>query len=70
MLDNDKLKITRDDLIGRRPYKVRQLKNPVIKIELKHYNDYVVIYRIGDTQKDDLVIPKALKRIVLKDNIF
>ena len=70
LLDNDKLKITRDDLIGRRPYNVRQLKNPVIKTELKHYNDYVVIYRIGDTQKDDLVIPKDLKRIVLKDNIF
>lgn len=26
LLDNDKLKITRDDLIGRRPYNVRQLK--------------------------------------------
>ena len=44
LLDNNKLKVTRDDLIGRRPYNVRQLKNPVIKTELKHYNNSVIIY--------------------------
>lgn len=70
LLDNDKLKISRDDLIGRRPYNVRQLKNPVIKTELKHYNNSVIIYRVGDTQKDVLVIPKDLKNIVLRKNIF
>ena len=70
LLDNNKLKVTRDDLIGRRPYNVRQLKNPVIKTELKHYNNSVIIYTIGDTQKDVLVIPKDLKKIVLRENIF
>lgn len=70
LLDSDKLKITRDDLIGRKPYNVRQLKNPVIKTELKHYNDRVTIYRIGDKQNDVLVIPKDLKRIVFKESIF
>lgn len=70
LLDNNKLKITRDDLIGRKPYNVRQLKNPVIKTELKHYNNKVIIYRVGDTQNDRLVIPNDLNKIVLRENIF
>lgn len=70
LLDNDKLKITRDDLIGRKPYNIRQLKNPVIKTELLHYSKPVIIYRIGDTQTDKLTIPKELKKIVLEQNIY
>jgi len=70
LLDHNKLKIQREDLIGFRPYNIRQLKNPVIKTELKHYGKSVIIYRIGDKQKDNLVIPKDLKQIVTKENIF
>lgn len=70
LLDNNKLKIKRDDLIGLKPYNVRQLKNPVIKSELKHYNNLVIVYRIGDKQSDKLIVPQELKKIVLKENIF
>lgn len=37
LLNADALKLTRDDLIGRRPYPIRQLSHPTIKTELKHY---------------------------------
>ena len=70
LLDNNKLKFTRDDLIGRKPYNIRQLNNPFIKSELRRYNNSVIIYRIGDKQSDKLKIPNDLKDIVSKDNIF
>lgn len=70
LLDNNKLKITRDDLIGRRPYHVRKLDNPYIKSELRKYNREVLIYRIRDKQSDVLKIPSDLKDIVFKRNIF
>ena len=54
LLDNNKLKISRDDLIGLRPYNIRQLNNPNIIYELKRYNNPVIIYRIGDTQNDKI----------------
>lgn len=52
LLDADALCFTRDDLIGRRPYPVRQLSNPTIKSELKHYGLPVKVYRVGDKQND------------------
>lgn len=70
LLDYNMLKITRDDLIGMRPYNVRQLKNPFIKTELKHYNKPVIIWRIGDKQNDKLVIPRELNNIVFRQNIY
>ena len=39
LLKNNKLKFTTDDLIGLKPYNIRQLKHPFIKTELKHYNE-------------------------------
>lgn len=70
LLDNNKLKFTRDDLIGLRPYNIRQLKHPLIKTELKHYNESILIYRIGDKQNDKLVIPLELKRIISNEDIY
>ena len=70
LLDNDLLRFTKDDLIGLKPYNVRQLKNPTIISELKRYNKPVIIYRIGDTQNDKIAIPKELKKIVSQDRIF
>lgn len=70
LLKNNKLKFTIDDLIGLKPYNIRQLKHPFIKTELKHYNEPILIYRIGDKQTDKLVIPKELNKIVLKENIY
>lgn len=70
LLNSNVLKFTRDDLIGRKPYPIRQLTHPVIKTELKHYNSEVKIYRVGDKQTDKLVIPSELKNIIHKDNIY
>lgn len=35
LLDANALKFTRDDLIGRRPYPIRQLSHPMIKTEFE-----------------------------------
>lgn len=70
LLDAKMLKIDRDELIGLRPYNIRQLNNPNIISELKRYNNPVVVYRVGDTQNDKISIPKELKKIVSQDNIY
>ncbi len=70
LLDNKALNFERDDLIGRRPYLLRQLNNPIIKIELKHYGLPVKVYRIGDTQNDKLKVPKDLKNIIKENQIY
>lgn len=70
LLDYDAFRFTRDDLIGRRPYPIRQLNNPTIKSELKHYGDRVIVYRVGDKQNDKLTIPRDLRGIVSIDDIY
>lgn len=70
LLNANALCITRDDLIGRRPYPIRQLNNPTIKTELKHYGLPVKIYRIGDKQTDKLIIPRELKNIISAKEIY
>ena len=70
LLDKDLLVFSRANLIGRRPYPVRQLDNSFIKTELKHYGQEVIVYRIGDKQNDILRIPNDLKNIVSKDKIY
>lgn len=70
LLDNNKLTINRSDLIGLKPYNLRQLKHPTIRTELKHYNNIVTIYRIGDTLPEELKIPNDLKEIVLSQKIY
>ena len=49
---------------------IRQLNNPIIKTELKHYNRPVKVYRIGDKQNDKLIIPKDLKNIITNNEIY
>ncbi len=70
LLDADALCFTRDDLIGRRPYPIRQLNNPTIKSELKHYGSPIKVYRVGDKQNDKFPIPKDLKDIVSSKEIY
>lgn len=70
LLDANALKFTRDDLIGRRPYKIRQLTNPTIKSELKHYGQPIKIYRVGDKQTDKLSIPRDIKNLVSATEIY
>ena len=68
LLDANAFKFTKDDLIGLKPYAVRDLN--YIKSELKLYGKPVKIYRIGDTQTDKLSIPKELNGIVNKKDIY
>lgn len=70
LLYKNKLKIKRDELIGLRPYSIRQLSNPTIKSELKIYDQPVTVLRIGDTQKEKFNIPDDLKHIVSKERIL
>jgi len=70
LLDNNKLKINRNELIGLKPYNIRQLNNPTIINELTRYGERVIVYRIGDTQKDKLKIPIVLKDIVSNKDIY
>ncbi len=70
LLDDNAFCFTRDDLIGRRPYPIRQLSNPTIKSELQHYGLPVKVYRVGDKQNDKLMIPKDLKKIVSINEIY
>ena len=70
LLDANKLKIKRDDLVGLTPYNVRQLSNPTIKSQLKIYNQPVIILRVGDTQREKFPIPTDLRNIVSKDRII
>lgn len=70
LLEANKLKIKRDDLIGLTPYNARQLSNPMIVSQLKMYNKPVTVLRIGDTQRERFSIPNELKEIVKKDRII
>ena len=70
LLDNNKLKIKRSELIGLKPYNIRQLNNPTIINELIRYGERVIVYRIGDTQKDKLKIPIILKNIISSKDIY
>ena len=60
LLEKNKLKFNRQDLIGRRPYHARKINNGYFLPELRSANDKVMIYRIGDKQSDKLEIPASL----------
>ena len=60
LLDNGKLKFTRDDLLDMRPFHARQLTSPQLKPALDAYHGEIAIYRIGDKMTDSLKIPKEL----------
>ncbi|HBK02771.1 MAG TPA: GNAT family acetyltransferase [Clostridiales bacterium] len=64
LLDNDKLKFTRDDLLDMRPFHARQLTSPQLKPALDAYHGEIEIYRIGDKMSDTLKIPKELSPTV------
>ena len=70
LLDANAFCFSRDDLIGLRPYPIRQLNNPTIKSELQHYGLPVRVYRIGDKQNDKLTIPKDLREIILSNEVY
>lgn len=62
LLEQDKLVIGRDDLVGREIYHARQIKkSPFVKTQLSIYGGDVEIWRIGDKQTDKLDIPKEFR---------
>lgn len=69
LLNNDMLKISRDDLIGLQAYQARQI-NAIVKTSLKiyPYND-VEIWRIGDKQGDELKIPSEFRDKLSRERI-
>lgn len=63
LLENNKLKLNRDDLLGLVPYHARQLdKCMQIQTVWKMYTDKAIIYRIGDKLSDVLRVPKDFKK--------
>ena len=60
LLDNNKRKFTRDDLLDMRPFHARQLTSPQLKPALDAYHGDVTIYRVGDKMSDALKVPKEL----------
>ena len=62
LLDNDKLSVEYDDLVGRQVYHARQIKtSTVVKTQLKIYGGDVEVWRIGDKQTDKLLVPTDFK---------
>ena len=64
LLDNNKLKFTRDDLLDMRPFHARQLTSPQLKPALDAYHGDIEIYRIGDKMSDALKVPKELLPVI------
>lgn len=60
LLDHNKLKFTKDDLLDMRPFHARQLTSPQLKPALDAYQGDITVYRIGDKLSDNLKIPKEL----------
>lgn len=62
LLDNGKLKVTPDDLLGCITYHARQIKkSPMVMGQLRIYGGEVEIWRIGDKQTDRLDIPTEFR---------
>ena len=66
LLDNDKLRFTRDDLLDMRPFHARQLLSPQLKPALDAYHGELAIYRVGDTLTDSLKIPKDWSSVIVE----
>ena len=62
LLEHNKLRITKDDLLGLVTYHARQITSPVIAPFLTMYSGDIDIIRIGDKQSDSLQIPKNLRK--------
>lgn len=70
LLDNDKLKFDRDDLLDMRPFHARQLTSPQLKPALDAYHGELSIYRVGDKMSDALKIPKELLPFIKEQRKF
>lgn len=70
LLDNHKLKFTRDDLLDLRPFHARKLESAHLKPVLEAYHSDIIIYRIGDKISDKLTIPKNFCCNILEEKKF
>ena len=70
LLNNDKLKFTRDNLLDMRPFHARQLLSTQLKPALDAYHGDLEIYRIGDKLTDALKIPKELSQKIKSQRKF
>lgn len=62
LLDNDLLKISRDDLLNLSAYHARQIdKSTVVQLALNLYFGDLTVWRIGDGLTEKLRIPKEYK---------
>ena len=69
LIDNNKMIISRHDLLNREVFFARQIKNsPIIQSALKTYNKKVNAIRIGDKLSDELKIPKEFAKKYIKYN--
>lgn len=67
LLENKKLKIREDDLLGCITYHARQIrKSPMVMGQLRLYGGDVEIWRIGDKQTDKLDIPVEFRPQIKK----
>lgn len=65
LLDQNRLIISTDDLIGLRPYHARQLTSAVVKGELSIYLGNFEIWRVGDKLNETLKIPSEYRNRVI-----
>lgn len=66
LLEHGCLKFTEDDLLGLTPYHARQIKSSAqVRTELNIYPGEVMVYRVGDTQKEKLLVPAEYKEKIV-----
>ena len=71
LLENKKLIVNEDDLLGQITYHARQIKkSPMVMGQLRIYGGDVEIWRIGDKQTDKLDIPLEFKSKIKKVTKF
>lgn len=62
LISNNCLYFTEDDLLGLTTFHARQISSSgQVRAELNQYPGKVDVFRIGDTQSDELTIPKDYK---------
>ncbi len=71
LLENEKLKVSADDLLGRITYHARQIKkSPMVMGQLRIYGGDVEVWRIGDKQTDKLDISVEFRTQIKKVTKF
>lgn len=71
LLNNNKLKLSRNDLLGLVAYHARQIdKSRQIQTMWKMYADEAIVYRIGDKLSDKLNISKDLKQWFVREEKY